>query len=428
MPSHKKFLISFLITTAIFLFFSGEVSAAFSFEIKSVQPNSVSSKSQEVEVVLDIKGLPSESYFRVGWQKQEGDPYFGYIKNNSGEWVKVISLSGDCSNYFRVSQTGDSQVTLLTKIGDDADLISGSYLIKGHRFTSSCSATASTNTQTITVNLPDPTATPTLTPPPPTSEPTLTPTPTEVPATATPLPTNTATDTPATNSYENIFISEFMANPEGEDEWVELYNDNDSEVDLYDWAIDDELSGNRIFEIKSDNKISGKSYKRYHLGSNAFLNNTTDKVRLLDGGRAAKDEKSYTSTIKGKSWSKDSSGDWCQMVPTPNSANSDCPNSTSTLILSPTPTLNLTPTPTPKTTLTPSRSLNASVSGEVMGEEAASGENKGSSDNSQEEIKEIKKLYQPPEKKRSILFSVIAIGGGLALIFFSVFSYLKSKQ
>lgn len=266
--------------------------------------------------------------------------------------------------------------------------------------------------------------------PTPTSEPTLTPTstptPTEVPATAVPTPTDTPTNTPAPNSYENIFVSEFMAWPESGNEWVELFNNNDSEVNLFGWYLDDITGGGKSPRPISGT-ISAKSYRQFFL-DDFFLNNDGDDVRLLDGSQAEKDKKSFSSSTKGKSWSKDSSGDWCQMVPTPNSANSDCPNSAETPTLSPTPTLNLTLTPTPKTTLTPSRSLSASVSGEVMGEEAASGENRGSSDNSLEEIREIKKLYQPPEKKKSLLFSLIAIGGGLALIFFSVFSYLKSKQ
>jgi hypothetical protein len=212
---------------------------------------------------------------------------------------------------------------------------------------------------------------PTLTP---TPEPTLTPDPTDVPATAIPVPT----DTPAPSSYANIFISEFMANPESDNEWVELYNNNDSEVDLYGWVIDDSLTGNRIYEIKSDNKISGKSYKKYDLGSNAFLNNDGDTVRLLDGSQTEKDKKSFSSSTKGKSWSKDNDGNWCQTDPTPNSANPNCspatsaPVATATPILTPTPIKN--PTVTPQLSPTPTeKEANMTLVGETSGNPAILG-------------------------------------------------------
>lgn len=173
-PRLKKILFIFLALVFNLLKFS-LVLAVFSFEINNASPTSVTSKSQEVGVVLDIVDLPSESYFRVAWQKETGDPYFGYIKNNNGDWVKIEALTGDCSNYYNVTQTGSSQITLITKIGEDTDLTSGDYLLRAHRFTLGCSHTASTNTASINVTLTSPTATPT-------PEPTNTPTPTNTPS------------------------------------------------------------------------------------------------------------------------------------------------------------------------------------------------------------------------------------------------------
>jgi hypothetical protein len=51
-------------------------------------------------------------------------------------------------------------------------------------------------------------------------------------------PTNTPIPTPI--SYQNIYLSEVYPNPQtGENEWVEIYNDNDFIVNLNNWYIDD---------------------------------------------------------------------------------------------------------------------------------------------------------------------------------------------
>jgi len=179
-----------------------------------------------------------------------------------------------------------------------------------------------------------------------TPTPTLTLTPTEIPATATPIPTNT----PAPNSYSKIFISEFMADPESGNEWVELFNDNDSEVNLNGWYLDD-ISGGGKSPRGISGTISANSYKQFFL-DDFFFNNSGDDVRLLDGSQTEKDKKSYSSSTKGKSWSKDSSGNWCQLDPTPNQSNNNCP-ATNTPTLSPTLTPTKTPTPSVRLTVTP---------------------------------------------------------------------------
>jgi len=145
--------LGFFILGLVYFLFTSDAWAAFSFSIDKVDPLSVNAKDQDVKVTLSIKGLPSESYFRVGWKK--GNSYFGYIKNNEGNWVKIEALSSDCSHYYHVPQTGNSQLTLVTKIGEETNIESGSYVIKAHRFTATgnCSYTASVNTETIEVNL-----------------------------------------------------------------------------------------------------------------------------------------------------------------------------------------------------------------------------------------------------------------------------------
>lgn len=215
MPARIKILFFFIV---LGLFLPKKALAAFSFKIESITPTSISSKSQEVEILLTIIGLPSESFFRVAWQETQGKPYFGYLKNNNGDWVQVKPLdSEECSDYYKVSQTGDGQVTLVAKVGEDVEITSGSYLLKAHRFTVNCGNTPSENSVAVEVNLPTPTLLPsstpiptltpslptlTSTPKPPTPTPTAkssTPTPTPKPLTPTPtLKPPTGTPTPKT--------------------------------------------------------------------------------------------------------------------------------------------------------------------------------------------------------------------------------------
>lgn len=140
-------------------------------------------------VVLDITDLPSESYFRVAFQKEGSDKYIGYLKNDRNEWVKIKTLgTSECTDYFKVLDTTATSASFFIKIGEDESADSGVYLIKGHRYTSTCkSYTNSSETEAIkvTVSLPIPTSTPTPTPTPlPTSAPTPKPTPTRTPTPA----------------------------------------------------------------------------------------------------------------------------------------------------------------------------------------------------------------------------------------------------
>lgn len=164
---------------------------------------------------------------------------------------------------------------------------------------------------------------------------------------STPIQTPTVTPSPTPNDYSNLFISEYFPYPDSGNEWVEVYNSNDFNVSLDGWSIDD-IADDGSAPVVISGVVNTKSYKVFYL-STAFLNNGGDDVRLLDGNKTEKDKTSFESSTKGKSWSKDTNNNWCQVNPTPNSSNSSCPDPTPT----PTPTPTLTPTPRPTPTPTP---------------------------------------------------------------------------
>jgi len=184
---------------------------------------------------------------------------------------------------------------------------------------------------------------------------------------ATPESENGSFSAPAINDYSNISISEYLPYPESSEEWVELYNDNDFEVNLNGWYIDDVADGGSSPKPISGT-ISANNYKQFYLGS-AYLNNDGDDVRLLNGNQNEKDKTSFESSTKGKSWSKDNDGNWCQVDPTPNSSNPDCPEENEADSSSPTATPTSTPTPTKKPTPTLKPSPTSTPAGEILGEE-----------------------------------------------------------
>lgn len=145
----------------LFFLFPQKAIGSFNFYVSEVSPSSVNSSDQEITVHLRVTDLPSESYFRVALQKPSGGSYFGYIQNNTGDWVKIQSLSSDqCSLYSHVTDLSTSDMVIKLRVGDDASVDQSAYKIKAHRFTKTCSSyTEATNSADMVLNFPTPTPT-----------------------------------------------------------------------------------------------------------------------------------------------------------------------------------------------------------------------------------------------------------------------------
>lgn len=144
-------------------------------------------------------------------------------------------------------------------------------------------------------------------------------------ATSTPTPTPflTPTSTPVPQ-FSNVYISEAMVNPNtGEREWVELYNNNEFEVVLTDWFIDDAEGGSNPKDISISLPV--KNYHVVEFDTSVF-NNDGDSVRLLDDSGIEKDTFSYSSSQKGESWGRTTivSSLFCLQEPTKGFANGSC--------------------------------------------------------------------------------------------------------
>lgn len=175
----------------------------------------ISDTEQEVIVDVAINDLPSESYFRIALQQSAGKQYFGYMKNDKGDWVKIDS-SQDCKNYYHVYNVNTNSITLVTKIGQDNSdgLNNGQYSLKVRRYTATCSSSTDSDASMIQVNLPSPTSMDTPIPTPtkvPT--PTHTPTPTKIPTpTRVPTPTKVPTITKVPTVTQTIVATKIPTN------------------------------------------------------------------------------------------------------------------------------------------------------------------------------------------------------------------------
>lgn len=243
-----------------------------------------------------------------------GDTVF--LKNNLGEIIEIATYSGSFTNTKTFAKCPDGF---------------GSWFILN------LPTKKNSNSEACLILTPTPTSTPQPTPtiiilPTIFSTPTTTPTP-KLTLTTTPIITPSSTPTPQTLliSVDNIYLSEVMVYPEtGEKEWVEIYNNNDFEVSLQNWYLDDvENAGSspKIFSLI----IPQKSYAVWELSSSMF-NNDGDSVRILDFNKNLKDSFEYSAGVKNKTYGRISfeSDDFCLQDPSRGVVNNPCLNPTNT--------------------------------------------------------------------------------------------------
>lgn len=158
---------------------------------------------------------------------------------------------------------------------------------------------------------------------------------------------------------QTVVLNEIFANPENEDdEFVELFNNSDSEVDLRDWKITDLVKSYSI----TDSKISPKSFIVFEKSTTSIaLNNSSETVSLIDNLGNTIDSFSYEETIESTSWSRvpDGTGSFSNNTSVTKGSNNAIPPTPTPL-----PTATPTKTPTPTRTPTPVKSIELSKKAE----------------------------------------------------------------
>ena len=119
--------------------------------------------------------------------------------------------------------------------------------------------------------------------------------------------------TPEAKTYPlGIIFNEVLPSPEGpddEEEWIEIFNQNDFEVDLSNWKIKDEQGKTTTFTFPQETKIPPKTYfllKRPQ--TKITLNNTGDALTLIQPNEEIIDSITYEKALRGQSYARSPSG------------------------------------------------------------------------------------------------------------------------
>ncbi len=320
----------FLIFIGLF-FFPSKVHA---ITVTFSNPPSQILDTDSFSVDVTIDGSSDTEYYVMGrFTKENKTQYFGYTKNNTGNWSQY-NLS-DGTQFFKLKGNETLPIEFKADTSDPDFEGSGNYSFNLVRF-SSTGQTSYTNESTpvlITIN-----------------------------SASTPTPTSTSTPTPTSTSIHaqqpQIEISEVMACPSSGDEWVELKNLSNFEAVLNDWKIKDSGSYQKSFSVT----IPANGYGVIDA---ANLNNDGDSVKLHNQQDNSIHSMSYGDCSSGNSWIQ-SGGSWVQTTSvTKNSSNqfTALPSSTSTPTPSPKPSNTSKPSSTPESTstTTPSRPLASNV-------------------------------------------------------------------
>ena len=113
-------------------------------------------------------------------------------------------------------------------------------------------------------------------------------------------------------NFPKILINEILPSPTGSDtieEWIEIFNPNDFEVNLSGWKIQDTVGKTKIYTFPKETKILAKGFlvlKRPV--TKITLNNEGDGLKLIGPEGKIIDEISYQKAEEGKSYNRGEAG------------------------------------------------------------------------------------------------------------------------
>ena len=106
-----------------------------------------------------------------------------------------------------------------------------------------------------------------------------------------------------------MILNEFMANPQSDDEWIELKNTTSNTLDLSSYKLADSEGGTGAVNIPEGSTVNPHSFYVFYFSS-PRLNNSGDTVRFLTADNSLLDSHSYQASQKGVSFAKDQTGNW----------------------------------------------------------------------------------------------------------------------
>ncbi len=109
-----------------------------------------------------------------------------------------------------------------------------------------------------------------------------------------------------------IVINEILPSPEGpdtEEEWIELFNQNTSEIDLSGWQLSDTVGVTKNYTFPENTIISANGFLIFSRPiTKITLNNSDDGLKLIQPDGKIGEEINYESAPRGQSYNLTNSG------------------------------------------------------------------------------------------------------------------------
>ncbi len=122
----------------------------------------------------------------------------------------------------------------------------------------------------------------------------------------------------------SIIITEVLPNPEGKDasgEFIELFNQGETKIDLTGWQINDNIGQSRVFTFQAGQFLDPQKFSLLYIGTTKInLNNEGDGLKLFNQQGDLVDEVVFSETKEGLSYSRNQDV-WFWVNPTPGKPN-----------------------------------------------------------------------------------------------------------
>lgn len=216
---------------------------------------------------------------------------------------------------------------------------------------------------------------------------------------------NESTEVGSPQTYpEGIVLNELLPSPEGPDEqneWIELFNQNNFEVELSGWQLSDKIGQTNNYTFPKETKISARGFLALPRPvTKITLNNSGDGLKLIQLDGKIVDEVDYEKAPMGKSYNLTQFGwEWSTIL-TPGSLNI------------------IPPTTSPEPVGVP----------KVERENKAMTQTEGKKEEINKELAAVSAPFQRPQNKQSLksLF-VLFIALSLAIFSGTIILFLKIK-
>lgn len=153
-----------------------------------------------------------------------------------------------------------------------------------------------------------------------------------------PMEVRPQSEPPQSEHYPSgIIINEILASPEGpdaENEWIEIFNENNFDTDISGWKISDTVGGVKSYAFPIGTKIPGKEFLVLERPETKItLNNNGDGLKIFNPNGKIVDEINFEKATLGQSYNKfESEWQWSENL-TPGAVNSSGKHTESEFLL-----------------------------------------------------------------------------------------------